>query len=183
MIMTTTLFSRYRNCSLEELAQRLDEDYYEVIQALCVNATALGDSLAHDSRHPSTALYSGMAKKLAHKINSLVLRRKKELLPYVLELHTKKTEGHNCSNCSGICHVGHAERLIDLRESHKTIKELLNQLEVEAMPYYADITYPSSYKILRNEMSVMDNMLAEVFYIEETHLIPKVFEAQKAINA
>ncbi len=181
--MTTILFSRYRNCSLDELAQRLDEDYYNTIQALCVNATTLADRLAQDNPHPSTTLYGSLAAKSAHRINNLVLARKKELLPYVLELHTKKTEGHNCSNCSGICHVGHAERLIELRESHKTIKELLNRLQTEALPLFADVTYPSSYKILRNEMSVMDNLLNEVFYIEETHLIPKVFEAQKAINA
>lgn len=181
--MTTILFSRYRSCNLDELVERLDNDYYKTIQALCVNVTTLADRLMQESSHASTVLYSSMALKLTHKINNVILARKKELLPYILELHTKKAEGHDCSNCSGICHVGHAERLMDLRESHQAIKEHQKQLETESLPMYADIVYPSTYKILRNEMTVMDNMLTEVFYIEESHLIPKVFEAQKAINA
>lgn len=181
--MAIILFSKYRNCSLDELADRLNKDYYEAIHDLCLSVYELASRLVDESHHPSTVLYSNRTIKLTQEVNNLMLTRKNEILPYMLELHTKKAEGHNCGNCSGICHVGHTERLVDLRESHKTIKELLNQLETEALPLYDDIVYPSSYKILRNEMTVMDSMLTEIFYIEESHLIPKVFEAQKAINA
>ncbi|MCB9047434.1 MAG: hypothetical protein H6550_14975 [Chitinophagales bacterium] len=181
--MTNILFSRYRNCNLDELAERLGKDYYEMLAIVCTNVAALANELEEDTAHPSTVLYTGMAVKLVEQVEHLVGDRQKNLMPYLLELDAKKKEGHNCLNCSGRCHVGHAERLMNLRASHDSIKRLLTQLDMEAMPLHRDIEYPKAYKILRNEMKEIDNMLNEVFYIEELYLVPKVFEAQKAINA
>jgi len=181
--MTTKLSSKYRSYNLEELAQRLDRDYYDHIQALCINAISLANRIALEQDHPSMILYSDIAAKTIHKINIQVLKRKKEILPYILDLHTKKTEGHNCNNCSGMCHVGHTEHFLSLKASHKDILQYLDELEKESLPLHRHMEYPPAYKVLRNEMKEIDDMLTETFYLEELFLVPKVFEAQKAINA
>jgi hypothetical protein len=91
-------------------------------------------------------------------------------------------EGHDCSECSSGCSVNHALQLMGLKESQIRIKETLYRLLSVAMPLYADADYPDAYQSLRNQMTLIDTALTELFYLEEAHLIPKVKEAQKQIH-
>ena len=181
--MATKLFSQYRHSSLDELVNRLNNDYYDALKVQCVNIAGLSRGLQQDGAHPSTSLYVSLATKLMEQIEKLIVLRQDVILPYIKDLSVKKGEGHDCRNCSGGCHVEHNGYLFSLKDSHKRIKEILFRLQSVALPLYSDMDYPSSYKTLRNEMMIMDTVLTELFYLEEANLIPRVLEAQKAIHA
>lgn len=179
--MTSTLFSSYRNSDLPSLITRLDKDYYSVLEALCLNASALTNEVVEN--YPSTSLYISLASKLIAQIDEMVAIRKETIFPYVADLSIKVAENHDCRNCSGSCHVGHSANLLSLKDSHKKIKEILFRLHSVALPLYTNTDYPATYKVLRNEVTVIDTLLTELFYIEEANLIPQVLQAQKTINA
>jgi hypothetical protein len=52
-----------------------------------------------------------------------------------------------------------------------------------SLPLYTETIYPDAYRVLRNQMALIENSLTELFFLEENYLIPKVAEAQKIINA
>ncbi len=181
--MATVLFSQYRHSDLDDLVQKLNNDYYNVLKGLCVNVSNLSGRVLADGAHSSTNLYVSLATKLTEQIDELIGLRQDVILPYIKDLSVKKVEGHDCRNCSGGCHVEHNAYLFNLKDSHKRIKEILFRLQTVALPLYSDMDYPASYKTLRNEMMIMDTVLTELFYLEEANLIPRVLEAQKAIHA
>ena len=73
--------------------------------------------------------------------------------------------------------------LIELKESHSRIKDILYRLQMVALPLYAETLYPDVYRVLRNQMALLENSLTELFFIEDAYLIPKVIDAQKKIHA
>ncbi len=181
--MAAILFAKFRSYDIDELISRLDTGYYAALDIVCSNARNCASQLSADESHPSIALYTSIYSALLDEIQRLLVFRRTVVIPYVKELVAKVADGHNCKNCSGNCHVGHSAQLLTLMESHNDIKEVLAGLHAAAMPSYGDMEYPVGYKILRNEIAVIDTMLTELFYIEESSLIPKVIEAQNAINA
>lgn len=52
-----------------------------------------------------------------------------------------------------------------------------------ALPLYSGAIHLDLYKILQNQMALLENCLAELLVLEETQLIPKIMEAQSNINA
>jgi hypothetical protein len=56
-------------------------------------------------------------------------------------------------------------------------------LQTAVLPLYSDTVYPDSYRVLRNQMALLEDSMAELFLLEENYLMPKVIQAQKAINA
>jgi hypothetical protein len=181
--MAKVLFSEYRNDDLNSLIGTLSKDYYSIIDAMCKTAINLVDELGQDEANTSTVLYLSLCTKLLDQVSDLINLRTGILLPYVQELYTKQEEGHDCSTCAGGCSFNHTSQLIGLKESHHKIKEILYRLPMVALPLYSDTDYPVGYKTLRNEMMLMDTALTELFYLEESSLIPKIMEAQKHIHA
>jgi hypothetical protein len=55
-------------------------------------------------------------------------------------------------------------------------------LQQLAKPLYLDIAQPLPYKILRNEIMIIETALTELFYLEETILVPRAMEVQDRIN-
>ncbi|MEZ5017558.1 MAG: hypothetical protein R2800_10940 [Flavipsychrobacter sp.] len=180
--MAAVLFSQYSNYSLRELINKLDKDYYQVLNSLCENASLHANTMQEEG-YSTTSLYVSMAIKLLQQIKDLLTIRTAVIFPYVNELNEKVREGHDCRNCSGNCHAGHNMHLTSLKGTHKNIKEILFRLQMVASPLYANNDYPASYKILRNEVTIIDTILTELFYLEESALIPKVMEAQKQMHA
>lgn len=181
--MTKVLFSEYRHNDLNSLLDRLNRDYYSVIKAMATTALDLIVQLEKETIQQSTVLYVSLCKKLLEQVNDLIVLRTDILLPYALELYDKESQGHDCSSCEGGCSFKHSSQLIGLKESHHKIKEILYRLQMVALPLYTDSDYPSIYKVLRNEMMLIDTALTELFYLEESSLIPKIMEAQKNIHA
>lgn len=181
--MAAILFAKFRSYTIDELLNRLDEGYYQALDIICTNARNCAAQLGVEPGHPSLSLYSGIYTALLDDVQRLLLFRKQVVIPYVQELLAKVEDGHNCKNCSGNCHVGHSAQLLGLLDSHNEIKSVLSGLHMATMPVDNDMDYPEGYRVLRNEIVVINTMLTELFYIEESSLIPKIMEAQKAINA
>ncbi len=181
--MVKILFSQYRNNDLNKLISRLERDYYNTIFHQCNNAERMLSNLAEEEISPSVTLYLSLCSKLLEQVKDLLTVRTGMLMPYVAELYTKNTEGHDCNNCSGNCGMKHAAQLVGLKESHQHIKEILYRLQMVAMPLYTETNYPNVYRLLRNEIMLIDTALTELFYIEEAALVPKILEAQKLIHA
>jgi hypothetical protein len=181
--MVKIIFSHYRNNDLGKLVQDLERDYYDAILHQCKSAEMLMSELQQDEVSPATTLYMSLCSKLLGQVQDFLTMRTAVLLPYVGELFTKNVEGHDCNNCSGNCGMKHASQLMGIKESHQRIKEILYRLQMVAMPLYTAIEYPSAYKILRNEMMMIDTALTELFYVEEAMLVPKIMEAQNHIHA
>jgi hypothetical protein len=124
-----------------------------------------------------------MCINLAEEIQQYIRNKKEHFVPYVQALSDKVKEGHDCSNCTGNgCSLQHDIQLIELKQAHAKLKDILNRLQMVTLPLYSDTIYPDVYRILRNNMALLENCLGELFHIEETYLIPKVTEAQKNIN-
>ncbi len=181
--MVKILFSHYRHNDLGKLVQDLEKDYYDTILHQCKNAARLLSELQQSEVSPATTLYLSLATKLLDQVQDFLTMRTAVLLPYVAELFTKDVEGHDCNNCSGNCGMKHAAQLMGLKESHQRIKEILYRLQMVAMPLYTATEYPNAYKMLRNEMMLIDTALTELFYVEEAMLVPKILEAQNHIHA
>ncbi len=123
-----------------------------------------------------------LASKLLEQVLDFVNSRIGIMTPYIQELHVKKAGGHDCSKCEGGCTAKHSMHLLGLKESHQRIKEIFYRLQMVATPLYSETDFPESYKLLRNQMMLIDTSLTELFYLEEADLIPKVKEAQKHIH-
>lgn len=180
--MAEILFAKFRSYTIDELLNKLDEGYYTALDIICTNARNCAAQLSVYTDHPSLGVYSGSYTTVLDDVQRLLLFRKEVVIPYIQELRAKVEDGHNCKNCSGKCHVGHNAQMMSLLASHDEIKELLSSINNLALPLHKDLHYPDAYRILTNEIAVIENMLTELFYIEESSLIPKILEAQKAIN-
>lgn len=181
--MASTLYNQYINYPLADLVHKLEGDYYDVLAGLCNNAYDHAISLDDNGQHSETSLYVSMATKMLNEIKSLIVFRRNVMIPYIDDLDHKVDEGHDCGNCSGNCGAKHEIHMSELKNSHKKIKELLFRLQMVAVPLYSTVKYPEEYKILRNEVTLIDTILTELFYLEESALVPKVLNAQKTINA
>lgn len=181
--MAKTQFSHYRHLDLGDLAAKLNEDYYNEVDNRCRAASELVSIIESGRPHPSTVLYVSLCTRLLDQVMNLVNVRMGILLPYIKDLDIKQIEGHDCANCSNGCAIKHTSQLTGLKESHGKIKEILYRLQMVALPLYSGTKYPDAYKDLRNEMMLIDLALTELFYLEESSLIPKIMEAQKNIHA
>ncbi len=104
-------------------------------------------------------------------------------MPYVHELVEKTTANHDCSNCSGSCKLGHDMQITELNASNDWAKRILHRLQLASLPLYSQTMYPDEYRVLRNRMALIEMNMTELFFLENTYLIPKIVEAQKKINA
>lgn len=175
--MVKLLFSEYRHSHLKVLTEKLHKDYYVVIEGLTKNASRIADSLNETTMPAAAVLYLSLCAKVLRQVEDVMQLRQTILIPYVEEICaaadiplTGQENGDYLSQDT---------RLSDIRESHRKIKELFFRLQMVALPLYSDTAFPPGYKMLRNEMMLIDTALTELFYLEESSLIPGVLEARK----
>jgi len=168
---------------LSHLSDKLNSDYYSVIEKLCVGAGNNLSLLQQLEVQPSAASYIERCNALIDEIKNFINARKGYYSPYLYELHRKEDASHDCSSCSGNCHAGHNIKLAEIKESIARIKDLPNRLQMMSLPLHSETLYPDVYRALRNHLALLQDMLTELLFVEETYLIPKVAEAQKNINA
>lgn len=175
----------YNSEALKPLVERVDRSYYNVINTLCETAKKQARKLQELEVHQSTSQYITLCNRILDEIQRYVKNKKDHFLPYMNELFEKQETGHDCRNCTGTgsCDMQHNLQLMELKESHAQIKDILYRLQMVALPLYSETIYPDVYRILRSHMALIENSLTELFSVEETLLIPKVSEAQKTINA
>lgn len=183
MGMSYLRLSDYGSASLQLLVDKLESDYYSAIERLGGDALRRTNQLKELEVHQSTSQYIVLCGKLVADILQYVRDRKEYFIPYLRELSAKEEANHNCGTCEGKCKVGHENKLIELKESNLKIKDILYRLQMTSLPLYSETTFPDLYRILRNQMVLLENTLTETYFIEDSYLIPKIAETQKKINA
>jgi hypothetical protein len=174
---------QYDRLSLQELSEKLNLNYYDIITDMSHVAMQKLEELKAKDIHQCTSQYTELCSKALEHIARYLHHRKQELLPYLNELHDKDITGHNCSACTGGCDIRHHAYLAELQQSHKDVCQLLYQLQTAALPLYSELPPPGIYRSLRDEMLLIDTIMKELFHMEEANLIPKMLQSQKKINA
>jgi hypothetical protein len=178
------LLNQYKNIALLPFIEKMEQECYDIINGLCLTAKKQAAKLNELEVRQSTSQYVSLCTKLIEEIENYIKYRKEILLPYIHTLSEKDATGHNCSNCTGsACKIQHNGQLIELEGSHHQIKDTLYRLQMAVLPLYSETIYPDAYRILRNQMALLENRLTEMLFFESTYLAPKIVEAQKNINA
>jgi hypothetical protein len=181
--MRTPLDERYQNIALQIFIDKISQDYYGSLEILCKNAQQQIYKLENLQLKESTSPYTTICSKLIAEVKICMKDWSEKYTPYLQSLSEKVATNHNCTACSGNCKLNHDIQLLELKTAHSGIRSLLNRLQMVSLPLYSETIYPDSYRILRNQMALIENSLTELFLIEEKYLIPKVIQAQKSINA
>jgi len=180
--MILGLFAKYKNNTIHELVDLFYKDYYTIMEERRKNISDSIDSLADSAPRDEVFLYLERCGALAMEIKNHLGYRIDTLLPYMRDLGRKNAEGHNCATCSGGCHVGHSAKIAELSISHESIRNTLEGLQGLELAATDDLS-GSEIETLQGEIQLMENTLAELYYLEQEVLIPKLREAQKRINA
>jgi len=171
------------NTDLQGFTEKLRTDCYDTIEKLCDTTQKQIESIQSKEANRPPSQYLSVCRDIIGEVRLYITGRKEKYIPYLLQLSEKANEAHDCSNCSGGCKLNHDMHLLELRASNGIIKNILNRLQTIVLPLYSDTTYPEAYRILRNQMALIENGMAELFFLEENYLVPKVLAAQKKINA
>lgn len=183
MIMEKPVENHYAHVSLPQFVSQLRGETYASIEKLCESAGKQINRLQHLELQQATSQYTILCGNLVDEIAAFIQSRKEKFLPYIESLLEKAAANHDCTGCTGNCKLNHDMQLLELRLSQKNINSILYRLQLASLPLYADTIYPDAYRVLRNQMALIENNLTEVFFLEEHYLIPKIIEAQKSINA
>ena len=178
------VLAEYNSAGLLSLINRIEKEYYEVIEKLCNGAIDNTEKIKKLEINLDLASdYLKVCSKLTREISHYITTRRTYFIPYIQELQEKERENHNCSTCSGKCSAQHELKLVELKNSHQGIKETLKELRKMVLPVHSDKLYPIAYRVLSSQMVLLENSLNELFFLEETYLIPRVMLAQKKMNA
>ena len=156
-----------------------------MIYTLCGTAQQQAIRIQQEEVLQTASQYVTLCNKLIGEIQRYVHIKKEHLVPYIHSLFEKDAAGHDCRSCTGTgsCSMQHDMQLAGLNQSHAQLKDIIARLQMVALPLYSGIIHPDLYKILQNQMVMIENSLATLLLLEETYLIPKVTEAQMNINA
>lgn len=177
------LLSHNKDIALLPFVEKLDVECYHTIEGLCKIAKKQAAKLSALEVHQTTSQYVPLCIKLIEEIETCITYRKERLIPYIQKLAEKDATGHDCGNCTGgACKLQHSNELMELEDSHRKIRETLYRLQMAVLPLYSETIYPDAYRILRNQMALLESSLTELFFFEGTYLVPKIIEAQKNIN-
>ena len=166
---------------LAAIAEELEKHYYMDVKFICSNALIYIAQVMEMDVHGAMALNIVLCEQIIGEVMDLIEYKRKNLISYLLQLAEKQEGGHNCNSCSGKCHMEHGLQLMTLKESNKKLESILYHLQTEGTPLH-DIDYPQLYGALRNQMTNLENKLRELFFYEETHVMPGIMNAQKRIN-
>lgn len=181
--MEKELHKEYLETNLQQFVSKLRENCYHEIENLCGNARKQIGSLTQIGAKQSPLQYITTCNDIIAEIDLYITSRKEKFIPYLQKLSEKVGANHDCSNCSGGCKLDHDLHFLELKASNAGIKNILSRLQTIVLPLYSDTAFPDGYRILRNQMALIENSLTELFFLEENYLLPKVMEAQKSINA
>ncbi len=171
------------DAALPTLLAYLEAEYYAKLESLCERSEYYLADLQKEESAGEESLYCSLSKKLIGQVGQYVRLRRFGLAPYIQELLKKESTGHDCRSCTDSCTSRHTAQITGIKEGHNRIKEALYRLQSIAPPIYSAPQQDSVYRSLRAGLMQLDTALTELFYLEESSLIPKVMEAQKAIHA
>jgi hypothetical protein len=173
---------QYAKLSLEELTEKLAAEYYESIERLCADVYEQVEKIKALDPARMNYAYLKQCYTVIDGIKQSLTERRERIIPYLMSLTEKVATGHNCGNCSNGCKVSHDMHLMDVSAAAKKLKNIQADLQLLSLPLYVDTHFPDQYRVLRNMLALVESDCIELFFMEENYLIPKVIEAQKAIN-
>lgn len=173
---------QHTKLSLQDLTEKLTVEYYESIERLCTDVYEQVERIKALDPARMNYAYLKQCHSVIDSIRETLTERRERIMPYLKSLTEKVTSGHDCGNCSNGCKVSHDMHLFDLTAAAKKLKSIQADLQLLSLPLYADTLFPDQYRVLRNLLALVESDCIELFFMEENYLIPKVIEAQKAIN-
>ena len=179
----STHYEDYRNIALKPFAEKLQSDYYESIETLCATSKKQCDKMINLEKSASSFQYVTSCEQIISEIEEHIKNRKTIYIPYIHTLVEKVNDNHNCSTCTGKCKINHDMHIMDLTATNQAMSRVLHKLQMVMLPLYSDTMYPDEYRVLRLNMTLLETSLAELFFVENNYLIPKIADAQKNINA
>ncbi len=173
---------QHSNLPLPDLIEKLRVEYYESIERLCTDVSEQTDKIKSLAPLKIDDAYLKQCQSVLDRIAGSLRERRDRFIPYLNGLVEKVTGDHDCANCTGSCKLNHDVQLFDLSAAVKNLKSIQSDLQLLSLPLYAETLFPDQYRILRNLLALIESDMVELFFLEENYLIPKVIEAQKAIN-
>jgi hypothetical protein len=173
--MSQALYLQYQTDNIYELAEKLNVDYQEPIEAL---AHLVKTTLTED--YP--AEYQDEVYALMDKLKDFVSFSRSTVI-YTQELHRKNISGHDCRTCSGACNIDHSIKLTELQKYATVIKRLVLQVHELSAGIPLEIKNRPSYVKHKYGVLLLDKTLCELFFLEEVFLVPALRRAQKNIYA
>ena len=169
---------------LRNLIEKLDRSNYDEIGRLCDSTKKQADKLQQLEVHQATSQYEVLCNRMIEEVQFYIKNKKENFVPYIHTLFEKDESGHDCRNCgsTGSCGMRHEMQISEVIQSQIKLKDILNRLQMTSLPLYSETIYPDAYRILRNQMALLENRLTDVFFFEESYLLPKIVEAQKNIH-
>ena len=181
--MTIKDHENYESKDLQPFVESVLDVHYNTIKELCISAKRQTTKLKVLETHGVTSQYILLCESIIAETQQYIGMRKERYIPYILKLSEKAAASHDCSNCTGNCKLNHDVHLLEIQASNDLMKKMLGKLQMATLPLYSDTIYPEEYRVLRNQMALIETNLTELFFLENNYLIPKITEAQKSINA
>ncbi len=175
-------YEAYETDALKPFAEKLLKEYYSSLEKLCDNGAAQAERVRALEIDSTTSEYAQHCCEMIAEISLHVRNRQRKFVPYIHQLAEKVATSHDCSACEGGCKIGHSTQVLELNASNDAVKKTLNRMQLATLPLYSHTLFPDEYRILRNRMALIEMNMTELFFLESTYLIPKIAEAQKAIN-
>lgn len=181
--MLTGKYAGYAEDALKPFTEKLLSEYYNSIETLCNNATKQAEKVNILEPEATTADYALLCRDMIKEIRQHIESRKQSFVPYIHQLVEKAAANHNCTTCSGNCRLNHDMQIAELNATNESAKKILHKLQLATLPLYSHTIFPDEYRILRNRMALIEMNMTELFFLENTYLVPKIIAAQKMINA
>jgi hypothetical protein len=167
--------------SLSAISEYAEAHYYAEIEFMCSNILNYISQVMEMDVHGAMALNAVLCEQIVDEVIEAIKIRKADFKSYFILLAEKQQGGHDCSTCSGTCHMEHSLQLMNLKASHNKMESVINRLRTEGTPL-RDIEYPALYAVVRQQMAALEKKLVELSLYEESSIIPGVIRAQKHIN-
>ena len=180
--MTKTKKGKAAGVPLSSVTNNL-EAKYSTIESLCNVIREHSLRLKEEDTTNLTTIYNNLCLSLLSEIQYFIQYRKETTLPYTKILIDKIATNHDCLECKGNCKEEDTVLVSKLEDSQYKIHDLLARLQKLALPLYTDEEYPAVYKEVRKDMVQLTILINEIFYTEESSLIPMILDAQKNLHA
>lgn len=181
--MTISTYEDFREKELVPFAEELKSKYYAAAQDLSAKARKQIEKINRLESSEAPLQYVMLCERVLNETDQYINNRQSVYIPYVLKLSDKVAEDHNCANCSGNCKIEHDSHVLELNATNDLIRQVLSKLKMASLPLYSETTFPDEFRVLRAHMTLLENHITELVFLENTYLIPKIREAQKSINA
>ncbi len=140
-------------------------------------------TVREEDTHNNLSVFISLLTSCTSQVQHMCEERRTHTIPYILDICEKSSAGHNCLNCADDCEKDHINQVGRIEADHYNIRDTFARVQKIAPPIYGDELLPPAYKQVRKELIKLNSFIFELFYLEESSLIPLILEAQRKINA